>query len=106
MCIRDSSRTVKDKYIQCASGVYPLSYFFSRSLGGSADASSPDAAKALLKKLIAGEDKKKPLSDQKLCELMSREGCELSRRTVAKYRDELRIPSTTGRKQYETSGAF
>ena len=95
------SRTVKDKYLQCASGVYPLSYFFSRSLGGSADAASPDAAKALLKKLIAGEDKKKPLSDQKLCELMSREGCELSRRTVAKYRDELGIPSTTGRKQYE-----
>ena len=95
------SRTVKDKYIQCASGVYPLSYFFSRSLGGSADAASPDAAKALLKKLIAGEDKKKPLSDQKLCELMSREGCELSRRTVAKYRDALGIPSTTGRKQSE-----
>ena len=95
------SRTVKDKYIQCASGVYPLSYFFSRGLKGSADAASPDAAKALLKKLIAGEDKKKPFSDQKLCELMSREGCELSRRTVAKYRDELGIPSTTGRKQYE-----
>ena len=95
------SRTVKDKYIQCASGVYPLSYFFSRGLGGSGDASSPDAAKALLKKLIAGEDKKKPLSDQKLCELMGREGCEISRRTVAKYRDELGIPSTTGRKQYE-----
>ena len=92
------SRTVKDKYIQCASGVYPLSYFFSRSLGGSADAASPDAAKALLKKLIAGEDKKKPLSDQKLCELMSREGCELSRRTVAKYRDELGLPSASGRR--------
>ena len=66
----------------------------------------PDAAKALLKKLIAGEDKKKPLSDQKLCELMSAQGCSLSRRTVAKYRDELHIPSTAGRKQYETSGAF
>ena len=90
------SRAVKDKYIQCSMGVYPLSYFFSRSLGGSAD-----AAKALLKKLIAGEDKKKPLSDQKLCEQMSAQGCPLSRRTVAKYRDELHIPSTTGRKQYE-----
>lgn len=99
------SRTVKDKYIQCASGVYPLSYFFSRCLGGGAgssgDASSPEAAKALLKRLIAEEDKKRPLSDQKLCEMMAREGCELSRRTVAKYRDELRIPSTTGRRQYE-----
>ncbi|MBM6926813.1 RNA polymerase factor sigma-54 [Pseudoflavonifractor phocaeensis] len=98
------SRAVKDKYIQCSMGVYPLSYFFSRGLGASAggeETASPDAAKALLKKLIAGEDKRKPLSDQKLCELMSAQGCVLSRRTVAKYRDELHIPSTTGRKQYE-----
>ena len=102
------SRTVRDKYLQCASGVYPLSYFFSRSLGAPAarpgteeNTSSPDFAKALLKKLIGGEDKHKPLSEQKLCERMAREGCELSRRTVAKYRDELGIPSTTGRKQYE-----
>ncbi len=98
------SRAVKDKYIQCSMGVYPLSYFFSRGLGSSAageDAASPDAAKALLKKLIAEEDKRKPLSDQKLCEMMSAQGCALSRRTVAKYRDELHIPSTTGRKQYE-----
>lgn len=98
------SRAVKDKYIQCSMGVYPLSYFFSRGLGtgmGREDAASPDAAKALLKKLIGEEDKKKPLSDQKLCELMSQQGCPLSRRTVAKYRDELHIPSTTGRKQYE-----
>lgn len=102
------SRTVRDKYLQCASGVYPLSYFFSRSLGAPAarpgteeNASSPDFAKALLKRLIGGEDKRKPLSDQKLSELMSQEGCALSRRTVAKYRDELGIPSTTGRKQYE-----
>ena len=100
------SRAVKDKYIQCSMGVYPLSYFFSRGLGASAsageEAASPDAAKALLKKLIAGEDKKKPLSDQKLCELMAAQGCPLSRRTVAKYRDELHIPSTAGRKQYES----
>ena len=100
------SRAVKDKYIQCSMGVYPLSYFFSRGLGASAsageEAASPNAAKALLKKFIAGEDKKKPLSDQKLCELMAAQGCPLSRRTVAKYRDELHIPSTAGRKQYES----
>lgn len=98
------SRAVKDKYLQCAMGVFPLTYFFSRSLGGSDGAgkgTSPDAAKALLKKLIAEEDKHKPLSDQKLCQLMEQEGCHLSRRTVAKYRDELSIPGTTGRKQYE-----
>ena len=88
------SRSVKDKY--------PLSYFFSRSLGDRAggETASPDFAKALLKRLIAAEDKRKPLSDQKLCALMAQEGCELSRRTVAKYRDELNIPSTTGRRQY------
>ena len=95
------SRAVKEKYIQCSMGVYPLSYFFSRSLGPAAgdEAASPDAAKALLKKLIAGEDKKKPLSDQKLCELMSAQGCSLSRRTVAKYREELGIPGTAGRRE-------
>lgn len=101
------SRAVRDKYLQCSMGVYPLSYFFSRSLGaippaGSGEtAATADGAKALLKRLIAAEDKKKPLSDQKLCELMAREGCELARRTVAKYRDELHIPGTAGRKDYE-----
>lgn len=108
------SRAVKDKYLQCSGGVYPLSYFFSRGLGGghgtavrtpeggqTGAPASPDVAKALLKKLIAEEDKRKPLSDQKLCERMAQEGCELSRRTVAKYRDELGIPSTTGRKAYD-----
>lgn len=96
------SRSVKDKYIQCSMGVYPLSYFFSRSLGDRAGggSSSPDFAKAMIKRLTAAEDKRKPLSDQKLCALMAQEGCELSRRTVAKYRDELNIPSTTGRRQY------
>lgn len=101
------SRAVKDKYIQCSMGVYPLSYFFSRGLGAprlagaAAAVSTPDAAKALLKKLIAEEDRCKPYSDQKLCDLMTDQGCALSRRTVAKYRDELGIPSTAGRKQYE-----
>lgn len=101
------SRAVKDKYMQCSMGVYPLSYFFSRSLGapapagGHGNAASPDFAKALLKRLVAEEDKRKPLSDQKLCEQMEREGCAIARRTVAKYRDELNIPGTTGRKTYE-----
>lgn len=95
------SRTVKGKYLQCPGGIYPLSYFFSRRLKAAGEDngfSSPDAAKALLKKIIAGENKHKPLSDQKLCEYMAAQGCALSRRTVAKYRDELNIPSTAGRK--------
>lgn len=96
------SRALKDKYLQCDRGTYPLTYFFSRKLGesGSGDA-TPDRAKALLRRLIDGEDKARPLSDQKLCERMEREGCPISRRTVAKYREELGIPSTAGRKRYE-----
>jgi RNA polymerase sigma-54 factor len=84
-----------------------MQFFFSRSLGDRTGlcphsaTTSPDYAKSLLKKLVDEEDKKKPLSDQKLCQLMADRGCDLSRRTVAKYRDELGIPSTTGRKEYE-----
>ena len=96
---------MSDKSLQCTWGVPPVSFFSPRRRGpppaGGGETASPDAAKALLKKLIAGEDRKKPLSDQKLCQLMTEQGCPLSRRTVAKYRDELHIPSTAGRKQYE-----
>ena len=98
------SRAIRDKYLQCSMGVYPLSYFFSRGLGGSGDGeegASPEAAKILLRKLIEEEDKAHPHSDQKLSQLMGEQGCTISRRTVAKYRDELGIPSTTGRRQYE-----
>lgn len=94
------SRAVNGKYLQCAQGTYPLSYFFSRGLGPGETGQnvSADGAKALLKKLIDSEDPRKPLSDQKLCEHMAVKGCILSRRTVAKYRDELGIPGTSGRK--------
>lgn len=96
------SRAVKDKYIQCAHGVFPLGYFFSRSLGGSVgeEGATPDRAKTLLKELIDGEDRKKPLSDQKLAQLLEAQGVSISRRTVAKYRDELGISSTAGRKEF------
>ena len=95
------SRAVREKYLQCDKGVYPLGYFFSRRLGEGNDGASPDAAKAIIRRLIEGEDGRAPLSDQKLCERMAEEGCVISRRTVAKYREELGIPSTTGRKCYE-----
>lgn len=100
------SRAVKDKYIQCAHGLFPLGYFFSRSLGVAAadDGVTPEGAKKLLRELIDGEDKHKPLSDQKLSQLMAAQGVELSRRTVAKYRDELGISSTAGRKIFDQKG--
>lgn len=95
------SRTVREKYLQCVHGVYPMNYFFSRSataeeteggLGGT-------AARMLLRRLIDAEDKTRPLSDQKLCERMAQKNCPISRRTVAKYREEMNLPSASGRKQ-------
>lgn len=98
------SRAVREKYLQCASGVYPLSYFFSRSAtaAGTEQDTGATASRALLRQLIADEDKTHPLSDQKLCEEMARSGCPISRRTVAKYREELSIPSASGRKHQQT----
>lgn len=95
------SRAVKDKYIQCAHGLYPLGYFFSREVGDKGGGATPERAKNLLRELIDGEDKRKPLSDQKLSQMMEEQGVEISRRTVAKYRDEMGIPSTAGRKTFE-----
>lgn len=93
------SRAIRNKYLQCAYGVFPLKYFFSRALpvGGEEDVSA-ERAKTALRSLIGAEDKKKPLSDQKLCELLAEQGIRLSRRTAAKYRDEMGIPSTAGRR--------
>ena len=88
------SRTMRDKYLQCSWGIYPLRWFFSRALSG--DAVSPEMAKALLRRLVTEE--RQPLSDQKLCEEMAQQGCPISRRTVAKYRDELGIPNALGRR--------
>ena len=94
------SRAVREKYLQCSRGVYPMSYFFSRSVTtqtGGAEVGAA-AAKALLGRLVEREDKEHPMSDQKLCEAMAELGCPISRRTVAKYREELNIPSASGRK--------
>lgn len=94
------SRAVNGKYLQCPRGTYPISYFFSRHLECSeGSAASTNGAKEMLKALIAQEDKRKPLSDQKICERMAERGCIVSRRAIAKYRAELGIPGTTGRKQ-------
>ena len=95
------SRAVKDKYIQCTHGVYPMNHFFVRAItADSGESLSAEKVKSALRTLIANESKVKPLSDQKLCDLLAGQGMSLSRRTVSKYRDEMGIPSATGRKEY------
>lgn len=95
------SRAVREKYLQCARGVYPLSYFFTHAATAdeSGAAVGAMAARALLCQLIDGEDKAHPLSDQKLCERMKEADCPIARRTVAKYREEMNIPSAFDRKR-------
>lgn len=94
------SRTVRDKYMTTPFGTVELRRMFTSGLeteGG--EQVSKTVVQERLKALVAAEDKAHPLSDDRLAELLKREGVEIARRTVAKYRDELDIPSTTKRKQ-------
>jgi RNA polymerase sigma-54 factor len=95
------SRVTTNKYIHTPQGVYELKFFFTSSLQstkGGADVSSL-SVKDKIKQLIDGEDPKSPLSDQKIVSLLKREGIVIARRTVAKYRGVLGIPSSSRRKQ-------
>ena len=91
------SRATRGKFLQCRQGTYPLRYFFSHAVG--LQGPSQQAVKQKLLLLVKGEDPNHPLSDQKLCELLSEDGIQVARRTVAKYRLELGIGSSTARKQ-------
>lgn len=88
------SRAVKDKYIYCDKGFILLSDLIPK---GTED-NSVDSIKETIKEVIDNEDKKKPLSDQKITNLLKDKGIEISRRTVAKYRSELNITDASGRK--------
>lgn len=88
------SRAIKDKYIYCDKGFILLSDLIPK---GTED-NSVDSIKETIKEFIDNEDKNKPLSDQKITNLLKDKGIEISRRTVAKYRSELNIPDASGRK--------
>ena len=96
------SRAVRDKYLQCTWGVFPMNYFFSKAVYGQEDGQveTPEKMKQMIRSLIDEEDKKSPLSDQKIADKMLEAGMKISRRTVAKYRAAMDIKDTTGRKQY------
>jgi len=98
------SRAVRDKFLQCCCGVYPLSFFFSRGLPSAemVDGVSPAHIRSLLAAWIREEDRAHPLSDQKLTERLRDEGIFAARRTVAKYRDNMGVPPAAGRRQRKT----
>jgi RNA polymerase sigma-54 factor len=93
------SRVTTAKYMATPFGTYELKYFFGSSLGTETGGNaSSTAVRALLKQFIASEEPKKPLSDNQLSELLKEQGIECARRTVAKYREALRIAPASLRK--------
>lgn len=102
MHVATVSRAVKDKYIQTPSGVLPLSDFFSGGIASSdgGEAESSKSVKLRIEKLIAGEDKRNPLSDQEIADTLAKEGLDISRRTVTKYRIAEGVPSTRQRREF------
>lgn len=93
------SRVTTQKYLHCPRGVFELKYFFSSHVstetGGEC---SSTAIRALIKKIVAVETRSKPLSDSKIAELIAEQGIKVARRTIAKYRESLNIPSSSQRK--------
>jgi len=99
------SRVTSNKYIATPRGIFELKYFFTSSVGGNGggDGHSSEAVRQRIKNLIDVEDPKKVLSDDKIVLILKAEGIEVARRTVAKYRDSLGIPSSVQRRREKSS---
>ncbi len=95
------SRAVNGKYMQCPNGLFEIKYFFQSGVrGNSGEGVSSESVKSIIKEMIDNEDLKKPTSDQKITDILTQKGINISRRTVAKYRDELGILPSSKRKRY------
>lgn len=83
--------------------MFELKFFFSSQVGGEGegDAHSSTAIRARIRKLVQGEAPRKPLSDSRLVDLLAEDGIRVARRTVAKYREALGIPSSSERKRFK-----
>jgi RNA polymerase sigma-54 factor len=93
------SRAVANKYVHTTQGVYELRFFFSEAVNGPEGGDLPLVLlKRKVKKLIEAEDPRKPLTDDQLAVALKAEGIDVTRRTVAKYREDLHIPSTHQRR--------
>jgi RNA polymerase sigma-54 factor len=97
------SRAVREKYVQTPFGIFELKSFFTSTIQTTSDEStSSTQVKNAISKLVDTENKLKPLSDQDIVEMLkNKDGIVVSRRTVAKYRDQLGIPSSSKRRRYE-----
>jgi RNA polymerase sigma-54 factor len=95
------SRVTSNKFLACSHGVFSFRFFFSSAVQSDAGEVSSTSVKDLIKKIITEEDQKKPLSDQMIADKLKTQNITIARRTVAKYREELRIPPQNQRKLYE-----
>jgi RNA polymerase sigma-54 factor len=94
------SRVTTHKYVHTPRGIYELKYFFSSHVStASGGECSSTAIRALIKKLVAAENPRKPLSDSKITNLLEEQGIKVARRTIAKYRESLMIPPSNERKR-------
>src|ERR1041384_5072829 len=96
------SRAVASKYVHTPQGVFELRYFFSEAVQGPSGGATPLLLlKRKVKKMIDDEDRAKPLTDEQITMLLQNEGINVTRRTVAKYREDMKIPSTHQRRTRE-----
>lgn len=95
------SRAINGKYMQCPRGVFELKYFFTGGiLNEDGSGVSSNSIKSMIKEFVDAEDDKKPLSDSKISEMLHEKGIDISRRTVAKYRDDIGILPSSKRRRF------
>jgi RNA polymerase sigma-54 factor len=95
------SRATAGKYVHTAQGIFELKYFFTSALSSrdGADDVSAESVKGRIREIIAGEDSRRPHSDQHIAKMLAKENIEIARRTVAKYRELMGILPSSKRRQ-------
>ncbi|RPI41907.1 MAG: RNA polymerase sigma-54 factor, partial [Hyphomicrobiaceae bacterium] len=96
------SRVTSNKYVATPRGVFELKYFFTSAIAsaaGEGEAHSSEAVRHRIRQLVEAETAQAVLSDDKIVEVLKRDGIDIARRTVAKYREALRIPSSVQRRR-------
>ena len=93
------SRVTTNKYMHTPRGIFEFRYFFSSHLSSDDGEQSSTAVRAKIRKLIAGENPEKPLSDNQIARILSEDGIKVARRTVAKYREGMNTASSSERKR-------
>ena len=93
------SRVTSNKYLSCPHGIYSFKYFFSNAIPSDSGELSSTSVKEMIKKIISEEDQGNPLSDMRIVDIFKSKNITIARRTIAKYREEMKIPSQSQRRR-------